>query len=135
MKKYDELIFGREEEFFFLMDVIINEPQKVAAIVSANRDLLRVTNYSGENLLHWFAVENMCKEISLLRTLGSPIPTFALIHALEMGHLEAVILMLELGAEVEVSICKRALECNSFKIPARKIRILKSYFKQFGYML
>ncbi len=135
MRKYDELIYGREEDFFFLLDLIINEPQKLSAVISSDRDLVRATNYSGENALHWFAVENMCEEISLLRALGSPIPPFALIHALEMGHLEAVILLLELGAEVEVSICKRALEVNSFNISARKVRILKSYFKQFGHEL
>lgn len=135
MKKYDELVSGREEDFFFLLDAVVNEPHKVPAIVAADRELLRVTNYSGENVLHWLAVENQVEGISLLRSLGSPISSFAFIETVEMGHAETAILLLELGVEVELSYCERALEKNPFNISTKKIRLLKSYLNQFGYKL
>lgn len=44
-----------------------------------------------------------------------------------------VILLLELGAEVEFSYCRNAMESNNFNVSSRKIRLMKNYFRQFGY--
>ncbi len=134
MKKYDELDNqGRTYDFDRLLDAVLNEPHKVPLIVAENRDILRATNWTGENVLRWLAVENHVEGIALLRGLGSPIPTIALVEAVELGHLETVILLLELGVEVDFSSCRSALEYNSFHLSPKKIRIMKSYFKQFGY--
>ena len=134
MKKYDELDNqGRTYDFIRLLDAVLHEPHKVPLMVAENRDILRATNWIGENVLHWLAVENHVEGISLLRSLGSPIPTWALVEAVEMGNIETVILLLELGVEVEFSYCRNALEHKSPNITPKKIRLMKSYFKQFGY--
>lgn len=133
---YDALKKGRSHEFGLLLDAVLNEPHKVRDIVSDNPEILYETCWAGENVLHWLAIENHTEGIELLRSLGSPIPEFALIHAVEQGNTETVILLLELGAELNEYIantCSRSLKINSFEISDKKIRLMKSYFKQFGY--
>lgn len=133
---YDALKTGRSHEFGLLLDAVLNEPYKVKDIVTDNPEVLYETCWAGENVLHWLAIENHIEGIELLRSLGSPIPEFALIHAVEHGNTETVILLLELGAELNEYVsntCSRALKTNSFAISSRKIRLIKNYFKQFGY--
>ncbi len=60
--------------------------------------MLEFVNMSAETVLHWLAVENHIEGIRLLHGLGAKIPEFALIHALQMGHVEAVDLLLTLGS-------------------------------------
>ena len=133
---YDALKKGRTHGFGILLDAVLNEPHKVRDIVTDNPEILYETCWAGENVLHWLAVENKTEGIELLRSLGSPIPAFALINAVEHGHTETVILLLELGAEINEyisSTCSRSLKRNSFKISDKKIGLMKSYFKQYGY--
>lgn len=66
----------------------MNEPHKVATIVAENPDVLYETYWVGENILHWLAVENRHEEIGLLRSLGSPIPVYALVEAVDHVHTE-----------------------------------------------
>ncbi|WP_339068230.1 ankyrin repeat domain-containing protein [Teredinibacter turnerae] len=136
--RYNALKKGRSHEFGLLLDAVMNERNKVKDIVTDNPEVLYETCWAGENVLHWLAIENHTEGIKLLRSLGSPIPEFALIHAVQHGHAETVILLLELGAELNEYIsntCSRCLKTNSFGVSAKKIRLIKSYFKQFGYAI
>ena len=133
---YTALKKGRSHEFGLLLDAVLNEPHKVKDIVTANPEVLYETCWAGENVLHWLAIENHTEGIELLRSLGSPIPEFALIHAVEHGHTETVILLLELGAELNEYVsntCGKALKTNAFGMPEKNVRLIKSYFKQYGY--
>ncbi len=87
----------------------------------------------GENVLHWLAVENRHEEIRLLRSLGSPIPIYALVEAVEHGHIETVIALLELGAEVIPSDITRALNNKYYAHSKRTKSLISRYFIQFGY--
>lgn len=84
-----------------LLFAVLNEPEKVPAIVKERPATLEETNFTGETVLHWLAVENRVDGIVLLRGLGAKIPLFALIHTVEHGHLQTIILLLELGADPE----------------------------------
>lgn len=133
---YDSLKKGRSHGFGLLLDAVLNEPHKVKDIVTENPEIVYETCWAGENVLHWLAIENHTDGIRLLRSLGSPIPEFALIHAVEHGHIETVILLLELGAELNEYVsntCSKSLKSNYFEVPDNKIRLIKSYFKQYGY--
>lgn len=131
-----ELATGEyEHEFGLLLDAVLHEPQKVRSIVAANRDILSATNRCGENVLKWLAVENHVEGVTLLRSLGSSIPESALWEAMQMGHTDMVILLLELGAEVDVEVCKRTLSSKLWGLDKKKIRLMTSYLKQFGYEL
>jgi ankyrin repeat protein len=130
---YDALKVGRTHGFGLLLDAVLNEPHKVSAIVAQNPEILYETCWVGENVLHWLAVENKHEEIRLLRSLGSPIPVYALIHAVEQGHTETVIALLELGAEVIPSDITRALENNYFALSKKTKSLIRRYFIQFGY--
>jgi hypothetical protein len=135
MKPYDYLEPGRSYAFEVLFDAVCLEPHNIPKLVAADRQLLRATNWIGENVLHWFAVENGIEEIALLRSLGSPIPQWALVEAMEMGHCETVILLLELGAEVDIGACRTSFASNPFEVSSRKRRLIRSYFQQFSYSL
>ena len=124
---------GKEHGFDILLDAVLHEPHKVKDIATKNREFLESKNYTGETVLHWCAVENRTDDIELLRSLGASIPSFALIEALESGHTETAILLLELGVEVDALTCKRALERNMFNLNAKTVKIMKSYFQQYGH--
>lgn len=133
MRRHNEVDRYKSHNFDILLDATLNQPHKVKDIVAANRDCLRAVNYSGENVLHWLAVENHTEGVSLLRSLGSPIPEFALIHALEAGHTEMVILLLELGADPNIETCKRSLNNPLWELSDKTKRLMRSYFKQYGH--
>ena len=133
MRRHDELDQQKSHNFDILLDAVLNEPHKVNGIVTVNRECLRAVNFSGENVLHWLAVENHTEGVQLLRGLGSPIPEFAIIHALEAGHTEMVILLLELGADPNIETCKSALNNPIWELSAKTKRLMRSYFKQYGH--
>lgn len=133
MKKHNEVVKLKSHDFDVLLDAVLNEPHKVRNIVSANRECLRAVNYSEENVLHWLAIEYHTEGVTLLRSLGSPLPEFALIHALEAGHTEMVILLLELGAEPNIEICKNSLNNPIIGLSKKTKQILQSYFVQYGF--
>jgi len=133
MRKHDEVDRYKSHDFDILLDAVLNEPHKVKDIVNSNRECLRAVNYSGENVLHWLAVENRTEEVELLRSLGSPIPEFALVHALEAGHTEMVILLLELGADPNIETCKNSLNNPIWELRKKTKRLMRSYFKQYGH--
>lgn len=133
MKRHDELDRQTSHDFDILLDAVLYEPHKVKDIVVANRDCLRAINYTGENVLHWLAVENHTEGVALLSSLGSPIPEFALIHALQAGHTEMVILLLELGATPNTETCKNSLNNPLWKLSDKTKRLMRSYLKQYGH--
>lgn len=133
MRKHDELDLQKSYDFDILLDAVLNEPHKVNDIVTANRECLRAVNYSGEDVLHWLAVENHTDGVQLLRSLGSPIPEFALIHALQAGHTEMVILLLELGADPNIETCRQALNNPLWELNEKTKRLMRSYLKQYGH--
>jgi ankyrin repeat protein len=131
--RYDALKCGRTYGFDVLLDAVMYEPHKLRHIIEDKPDILYESCWAGENVLHWLAVENRHREIRLLRKFGSPIPRHALIDAVQMGHLETVITLLELGAEVVPEEITRAIGRSYFDSSRRKVSIIKSYFSQFGY--
>ena len=133
MRRHDEVDGCKSHDFDILLEAVLYEPHKVKDIVISNRECLRAVNYSGENVLHWLAVENHTEGVALLRSLGSPLPEFALIHALEAGQTEMVILLLELGADPNIEICKRSLNNSLWELSDKTKRLMRSYFKQYGH--
>ena len=130
---YDSLCEEDPHGFGVLLDALRNEPHKVRAIVTANPALLYVTNLAGENVLHWLVIENRHEEVRLLRSLGSPIPKNALIDAVELGKLETVITLLELGSEVIPSEITQTINYKLPNLNKKKTSLIRQYFKQFGY--
>lgn len=125
---------GRSHAFERLFDAVWMEPHRLNKLLAAERSLVMATNWIGENVLHWMAVENRVWEIELLRSLGSPIPPFALVEALELGNCETVILLLELGVDVEHVYCRSAF-ARTTDLPRHKRRLMRSYFHQYGHDL
>ncbi|WP_165665120.1 ankyrin repeat domain-containing protein [Metapseudomonas otitidis] len=122
-----EYAFGR------LFDAVRFQPHQLNQLLAAERSLVTAGNGLGENVLHWMAVENRVQEIELLRGLGSPIPGPALVEAVEMGHAETVILLLELGVEVDRHGCRIALMESG--LASSKRSLIDRYFRQFGHYL
>jgi hypothetical protein len=116
-----------------LLDAVLNEPEKVAAIVAEDRSILEALNCCDETALHWLAVENHVEGVKLLRSLGASIPEWAIHHAIEVGAMEMVILLLELGADPSVDVCRRYLNNKFWELNPKQKRLLTSYLKQFGY--
>ncbi|MGA4634073.1 hypothetical protein ACPA5B_09325 [Pseudomonas solani] len=125
---------GRSYAFERLFDAVWLEPHRLNKLLAAERSLVMATDWTGENVLHWMAVENRVREIELLRALGSPIPPYALIEAMDLGHCETVILLLELGVEVNLTSCRNAFAVSSY-LPPHKRRLIRSYFQQYGHDL
>jgi hypothetical protein len=120
-------------EFYRLLLAVLHEPEKVPTIVNERRSILEETNFTGETVLHWLAVENKTDGICLLRSLGAKIPLYALVDAVQLGHLQTIILLLELGADPEGYSVEEMLKCPIVKISKRKRQIIRSYFKHYGY--
>ncbi|WP_160015146.1 hypothetical protein [Pseudomonas sp. 8BK] len=127
--------FEHNYDFYLLLDAVLNEPHKVKDIVVKNRAILDAENLSGENVLCWLALENLIEGVSLLRSLGSKIPQFTLCEAIEMGNTEMVILLLELGADIEaeISFCRSAIDNEIYNLSSKKKRLIRSYFEQYGH--
>lgn len=128
---YDALKVGKSHGFIRLLDAVLNEPHKVKDIVAGNPGIVYETCWAGENVLHWLAIENKYEEIKLLRSLGSPIPKYSLIHAVELGHTETVITLLELGAEFVPTEIEKALNCTYFDKSKKTKSLIRRYFAQF----
>ncbi|OZG69999.1 hypothetical protein BTA51_28130 [Hahella sp. CCB-MM4] len=120
-------------QFERLLTAVLDEPEKVPAIVSEDRSILEERNCCDETALHWLAIENQLEGIALLRGLGAKISPWAIAHAIEAGSLDAVALMLELGGEPELEVCKKYLENRFWKLTKNQKRLVRSYFKQYGY--
>ncbi|WP_415755743.1 hypothetical protein [Pseudomonas leptonychotis] len=127
--------FEHNYDFYLLLDAVLNEPHKVKDIVVSNRAILDAENLSGENVLSWLALENHVEGVCLLRTLGSKIQQFTLCEAIQMGNTEMVILLLELGADIEAEItsCRSAIENKIFNLSSKKKRLIRRYFIQYGH--
>ena len=119
-------------EFYRLLDAVLKEPEKVPAIVSESRSILEEANFSGETVLHWLSVESHTDGIALLHSLGAKISEFALIHAMEHGHTETVILLLELGADPRGIDVERGLNSDVWELTKKRKRLIRSYFAQFS---
>ena len=124
-----------EHGFDVLLDAVLNEPHKVKDIVTKNREFLVATNGAGENVLAWLAVENHVEGVRLLRSVGSPIPAFALYEAIQAGNTEMIILLLELGAEIDIELCRSSLYNPIFGLNKKQRRLIESYFQQYGYKI
>jgi len=131
--RYDALKKPGSFGFGLLLDAVINEPHKVPDIIAKYPGIVYETCGPGENVLHWLAIENRHEEIRLLRSLGSPIPRYALVHAVEHGHTETIITLLELGAEVLPSEITQALNEKYFAKSKKTKSLIRRYFDQFGY--
>lgn len=133
MRRHDKLDRCKSHGFDILLDAVLYEPHKVKDIVVENRDCLWAVNNSGENVLHWLAVENHTEGVSLLRSFGSPIPDYALVHAIEAGNLEMVILLLELGVTPNLDACRASISNPIWELSDKIKRIIRSYFEQYGH--
>ena len=118
-------------EFWRLLWAVLDEPEKVPAIVGESRSILEEKNFTGETALHWLAVENHVEGIKLLRALGARIPEFALVDAIEGGHTETVILLLELGADPRGVDLESILDNKLWNLSDKKKRLMRSYFRQY----
>lgn len=135
MKRFDELKKGASFDFIQLFDGVMFEPHKVPDIVKENPDCLSAVNIIGENVLHYCVVENMVEEVRLLRSVGSPIPSYALSEAVGLGYTEMVGLLLELGVEPVLRSCKNELMYAKEKQGSRVANIISRHFADYGYEL
>jgi ankyrin repeat protein len=119
-------------EFYRLLDAVLHEPEKVRHIVAERPMILEECNLTGETVLHWLAVENHIDGIRLLRRLGATIPDYALIHAAELGNTEAVVVLLELGADLRGWDVERTLRNPMFGLSKEKKRRIRSYVAQYS---
>jgi len=128
-------IIGQEYEHDFgrLLDAALNEPHKVPTMVAQDRDILIATNRSGENALAWLALENQFEQVILLRNVGSPIPHFALYEAIELLNIKMIILLLELGVDIDIYTCRSTYRRVLPEMTRKQRRLIRSYFSQFGY--
>jgi len=121
------------QDYIRLIDAVLQEPAKVPAIVAEDRSILEAQNCCGETALHWLAVENNFEGVKLLRSLGAEIPEWAIHHAIEVGAMDMVILLLELGAEPGIDVCNGYLNNGFWELIPKQKRLLISYLRQFGY--
>ncbi len=92
-----------EEElagFRLLLNAVLKTPELVPGIVREKREILEYVNNGAETVLHWLAVEDDVDGIRLLHSLGASIPEFALIEAVQSGHLATADALLQLGARL-----------------------------------
>ena len=119
--------------YWVLIEALFKEPSKVAAIVKAEPQLLENTSVVEETPLHFLAIEGNNDSIRLLRSLGAKIPEEAVYHAIEAGHTDTVILLLELGANPVREQCERSLAIKFYQPTDKHKRLVRSYLDQFGY--
>jgi len=87
-------------DFKVLLNAVLNTPELVPTLVRESPEILDAVDNCMETVLHWLAVENHVEGIALLHSLGAKVPEHALIHAVEMGHLETVELLLSYGVRL-----------------------------------
>lgn len=71
--------------------------------------------------------------VRLLRSLGANIPEWAIHHAIEVGAMEMVMLLLELGGEPSIDVCRKYITNDVWELNPKQKRLLISYLKQYGY--
>ncbi|HBY85594.1 MAG TPA: hypothetical protein DEO86_06940 [Colwellia sp.] len=118
-----------------LLDTVLMEPDKVPALVKENPYILEALNCCDETALHWLAVENNLDGVRLLRSLGANISEWAIHHAIEVGAMEMVILLLELGGEPSIDVCRKYITNEVWELKPKQKRLLISYLNQYGYEL
>ena len=99
-----------EPEFIRLLETILHDPENIINLVQAEPNLLEATNATGENALRWCALERRYEDVKLLRSMGSSIQHSALREAVDMGHVDMLSLLLELGGEIEPSSATSSLK-------------------------
>ena len=102
-------------------------------MVKADPSILEVTNLTDETVLHYLAIEGHTEGIQLLRSLGAEISSWALLHALQAGQTDTVVLLLELGADPVASDCERSLDNPIWGLTKKQKRLFRSYLTQYGY--
>lgn len=123
-----------EPEFGRLHYAILHEPHKVEAIVLDNRSILESTNATGENVLRWCALENRFDDVELLRSLGSSIQSVTLCEAIDMGHSDMLLLLLELGGEITESEVARSFNIGKryLDLDAQTFRTMQGHLGAYG---
>ena len=116
-----------------LLDAVLMEPNKVPTMVKENPNILEARNCYNETVLHWLSVENNLDGVRLLRSLGANIFEWAMHHAIEVGAMEMVMLLLELVGEPSVDVCRKYITNNVWELTQKQRRLLISYLKQYGY--
>jgi hypothetical protein len=109
------------------------EPEKVPTIVKENPNILEALNCCDETPLHWLAIENNLDGVRLLRSLGANISEWAIHHSIEVGAMDMVILLLELGGEPSIDVCRKYLTNKVWELNPKQKRLLISYLKQYGF--
>jgi hypothetical protein len=109
-----------------LLTAVLDTPDQVARMVSEEPALLEYVNNATETVLHWLAVENEVEGIRLLHGLGAGISEFALLHALELGHVETVDLLLSLGGDFADLDPFQAMRNPVFGLSEEKVTTLSS---------
>lgn len=93
-----------KEEFTTLIRALELQPSEFEVMVRNRPSILAVTGPHGETLLHWLAVEARSEAVRTLARLGAKIDTVnefgntALMECSQVGKLEMVSLLLDLGA-------------------------------------
>ncbi len=124
-----------EPEFGRLLDAILLEnAETLVAIVEDAPEVLEATNRAGENVLRWCALENRYDDVRLLRSLGSEIQEAALWEAIEMGHTDMLVLLLELGGNTTASQARASIRLGvEFgSLSRRKAHIVRSHLNAYG---
>lgn len=119
--------------FDLLLETVLNTPEQVPKLVEERPQLLDCVNNAAETVLHWLAIENRVEEIRLVHRLGATIPDFALVHALEAGHLDTVDLLLSLGGRFGSVDPMAVMENPIWKLTAERKTELSGCLRTYGY--
>ena len=119
-------------KFNALLRLVTEQPESVVKLAQEIPDVLEAANSTAETVLHWLAVENDVEGVKLLHGLGAQIPLFALIHAVEGGHVEMVDLPLELGARPKTYDLSKIMANPIFGLTQNKKDALTRCFERHG---
>jgi len=119
-------------DFDQLLNAVLDNPDQVSQLVEERPQILESVNNSAETVLQWLALENHVSGIRLLHELGATIPDFALVHALEAGHVEALELMLTLGGSFGIIDPYFALRNPVFELSMDKVKVLTGCLERHG---
>lgn len=124
---------GKEYGFDRLFEAVIFTPQNVPAMVRDEPELLLCTNYAGETVLQYFAMEGINEIIELLLSCGAQADEWSVYFACGLAHEETIGILLAAGAIPDCESCAR--ELVRWSVSPRKRRRIKGVFHCYGFEL
>ena len=116
------------DDFQTLLRAVLGSPELVPRLIRDSPRMLEANCNSAETVLHWLAVEGDENGVKLLHSLGAKIPEFALIEAIQMGHVGMVRLLVSLGARLSRYPVERVLSNPVWNLSDEQKTQIRSLF-------